>query len=82
MCHLTHIGAITLPYTVDTIVLQKCCGTTEKGLHLTLSVDNESGLAWLEEALVYAFAHSRPQLWAYLEAVMDDFLFEIELEAR
>ena len=52
MCHLTHIGAVTLPYTVDTIVLQKCCGTTEKGLHLTLSVDDESGLAWLEDALV------------------------------
>jgi hypothetical protein len=32
--------------------------------------------------LAYAFAHSRPGLWAYLEAVMEDVLFEIESEAR
>ena len=51
-------------------------------LHLTLSVDNEAGLAWLDDALAYAVAHSRPELWAYLEAVMDDVLFEMELEAR
>jgi hypothetical protein len=49
---------------------------------LTLSVDNEAGLAWLEDALAYAFSHSRPELRAYLEAVMDDVLFEMELEAR
>ena len=48
---------------------------------MTLSVDNEAGLAWLEDALAYAFSHSRPELWAYLEAVMDDVLFEMELEA-
>jgi hypothetical protein len=45
-------------------------------------VDNEAGLAWLEDALAYAFAHSRPELWAYLEVVMEDVLFEIESEAR
>ncbi len=49
---------------------------------MTLSVDNEAGLAWLEDALAYAFAHSRPELWTYLEAVMDDVVFEMELEAR
>jgi hypothetical protein len=82
MCHLTHIGAVTLPYTVNTTVLRESEGTTEKGLRLTLGVDNEAGLAWLEDALAYAFAHSRPGLWAYLEAVMDDVLFEMELETR
>jgi hypothetical protein len=41
-------------------------------LHLTLNVDNEAGLAWLEDALAYAFTHRRPELWAYLEAGMDD----------
>ena len=51
-------------------------------MHLALSVNTEAGLAWLDDALSYAFAHSRPQLWAYLEAVMDDVLFEMELEAR
>ncbi len=49
---------------------------------MTLSVDNEAGLAWLEDALAYAVAHSRPELWAYLKAVMDDVLFEMELETR
>ena len=47
---------------------------------MTLSVENEAGLAWLDDALTYAFVHSRPELWAYLEAVMDDVLFEMELE--
>jgi hypothetical protein len=49
---------------------------------LTLGVDNEAGLAWLEDALAYAVAQSRPVLWAYLEAVMDDVLFEREVEIR
>ena len=56
MCHLTHMGAITLPYTVKTTVLQECEGATEKGLRLTLSVNNEAGPAWLEDAVAYAFA--------------------------
>ena len=45
-------------------------------------MDNEAGLAWLDDALAYAFAHGRLELWAYLEAVMEDVLFEMELEAR
>ncbi len=56
--------------------------TTEQGLHLTFKADNDAGLAWLEDAFAYAFAHRRPVLWAYLEAVMDEVLFEMELEAR
>ena len=57
-------------------------GTTEQGSHLTAKANNDAGLAWLEDAFAYAFAHRRPVLWAYLEAVMDDVLFEMELEAR
>jgi hypothetical protein len=57
-------------------------GSTEQGLHLTAKAYNEVGLAWLEDAFAYAFAHRRPALWAYLEAVMDEVLFEMELEAR
>jgi hypothetical protein len=49
---------------------------------LTLSVDNEAALAWLEDALAYAFMQRRPELWAYLEAVIDEVLLEMELEAR
>ncbi len=82
MCHLTHMGAITLPYNVNTTVSQERWGTTEKGLRLTPSVDNDAVLAWLEDALAYAFAHSRPELWAYLKAVMEDVVFEMELQAR
>ena len=65
---------------MNTDVLKECWGTAEWGLHLTLSVDNEAGLAWLEHALAYAFANSGPELLAYLEAVMDEVLFEMELE--
>ncbi len=82
MCSITHGSAVTLPYTVNTIVLQEYWATTEQGLHLMLSVDNEAGLAWLDIALAYAYAHSRPELQAYLEAVKDDVLFEMELETR
>jgi hypothetical protein len=46
-----------------------------------IKVDNEACLLWLEDALAHALAHSRPELGAYLEAVMDDVLFELELSA-
>jgi hypothetical protein len=49
-------------------------------LHLVVSVDNEARLAWLEGALDYAFVQRKPELWAYLEAVLEEVLFEIELE--
>ena len=51
-------------------------------LHLMVSVDNEARLAWLVGALGYAFVQRKPELWAYLEAVMDEVLFEMELDAR
>jgi hypothetical protein len=47
-----------------------------------VSMDNEARLAWLEGALGYAFEQRKPELWAYLEAVMDEVLFEMELNAR
>ncbi len=47
-------------------------------LHLVVSEDNEARLAWLEGALGYAFVQRKPELWAYLEAVMDEVLFEVE----
>jgi hypothetical protein len=80
MCHLTHLGATTLP-TLQTLPCYRSAGVLRSRLHLTLDVDNEAGLAWLEDALAYAFTQRRPELWAYLEAVMDDVLFEMELSA-
>ena len=51
-------------------------------LHLMMSVDTDASLAWLEGALDYAFVQHKPELWAYLEAVLDEVLFEMELDAR
>ena len=50
----------------------------QRRLHLAVSEDNEARLAWLEGALYYAFVQRKPELRAYLEAVMDEVLFEIE----
>jgi hypothetical protein len=38
-----------------------------------------SEVTWLESAMRHAFTQGRPELWAYLEAVMDEVLFEMEL---
>jgi hypothetical protein len=45
----------------------------------TTGVDNEVCLGWLEDALKEAFEDSKPELWAYLEAVMEEVLFELEV---
>ena len=47
-------------------------------LHLMMSVDTDASLEWLEGALDYAFVQHKPELWAYLEAVLDEVLFEME----
>jgi hypothetical protein len=44
--------------------------------------DGYATLAWLEDALSQAFELRRPELWAYLEAVMDEVLFEMEMAER
>ena len=52
-------------------------------MDLAASAGNESvALAWLEEALDYAYAHGQMQTLAYLEAVMEDVVFAIEMTAR
>ena len=53
----------------------------QKRLHLMVSMDTEARLAWLEGALDYAFVQRKPELWAYLEAVLDEVLFEMDLDA-
>jgi hypothetical protein len=51
-------------------------------LDLAASVGNESvSLAWLEDALGYAYAHGQMQTLAYLEALMEDVVFEMEMAA-
>ena len=43
-----------------------------------MSVDNEACLAWLDDALRRAFEEGKTELWAYLEAVMEEVHFEME----
>jgi hypothetical protein len=45
----------------------------------TTGVSNEACLAWLEGSLREAFKDSKSQLWAYLEAVIEEVLFELEV---
>ena len=47
---------------------------------LAARVGNESvSLAWLEEALEHAYAHGQMKTLAYLEAVMEDVVFMMEM---
>jgi hypothetical protein len=49
-------------------------------LDLVTSVGNESvSLAWLEEALEHAYAHGQMKTLAYVEAVMEDVVFMMEM---
>jgi hypothetical protein len=49
-------------------------------LDIAASVGNESvALAWLEEALEHAYAHGQIKSLAYLEAVMEDVVFVMEM---
>jgi hypothetical protein len=51
-------------------------------LDLAVSVGDESvSLAWLEDALGYAYAHGQMQTLAYLEAIMEDVVFMLEMAA-
>ena len=47
------------------------------------SEGNESvSLAWLEDALEHASSHRQMQTLAYLEAIMEDVVFVMEMNAR
>ena len=49
-------------------------------MDLVTSVGNESvSLAWLEEALEHAYAHGQMKTLAYVEAVMEDVVFMMEM---
>lgn len=52
-------------------------------MYQMLTPDDESAtLAWLEDALGEAYAHSQMTTLAYLEAVMEDLVFEMEMIRR
>ena len=47
---------------------------------LAANVGNVSvSLAWLEEALEHAYAHGQMKTLAYVEAVMEDVVFMMEM---
>jgi hypothetical protein len=49
-------------------------------LDIAASGGNESvSLAWMEEALEHAYAHGQMQSLAYLEALMEDAVFVMEM---
>ena len=51
-------------------------------MDLAASLGNESvSLAWLEEALEHAYAHRQMKTLAYLEWVMEDVVFVMEMAA-
>jgi hypothetical protein len=45
-------------------------------------VDNDACMSWLGDALEHAYARGRLVLLAYLEAVMEDEVFEVEWSSR
>jgi hypothetical protein len=52
-------------------------------MHQMLTPDDENAtLAWLEDALGQAYAHGQMTTLAYLEAVMEDVVFVMEMTVR
>jgi hypothetical protein len=52
-------------------------------LDLAASLGNESmSMVWLEEALEHAYMRGQVKTLAYLEAVMEDVVFMMEMAAR
>jgi hypothetical protein len=52
-------------------------------LDLATRMGNESvAMAWLEDAMEHAYAHGQVETLAYLEAVMEDVVFEMEIAER
>lgn len=50
-------------------------------MHLPVNANYEITLTWLDAAMKHAYVRKQMQLLAYLEAVMEDLVFEMELDA-
>lgn len=71
----------TLLYNANTVVHGEFNGAAERSTKLVdLSVDNEAALVWLDGALDDAIARGQMVLISYLEAVLEDLVFEMELD--
>ena len=51
-------------------------------MHPAVGADGEITLVWLDAALEHAYVRGQMRLLAYLEAVIEDLVFELELGAR
>jgi hypothetical protein len=59
----------------------RCFG--REAMHETLTaVDEKATLTWLEGALGYASAHGEMKILAYLEALIEDVVFVMEMTDR
>ena len=80
------MSSLTLRYPSDMAVLtgvrsRRCFG--REVMHEMLIPDDEKAtLAWLEDALGQAYAHGQMTTLAYLEAVMEDAVFVMEMVRR
>jgi hypothetical protein len=54
----------------------------ENGGHTGLSMDNEACLAWLEGALQRLRPEGQKKVLGYLEAVLDEVVFEMKAAPR
>lgn len=67
---------------VLTVVRSRRCFGREP-MHQTFTHQHENAtVAWLDAALEHAYAHSKRFALAYLEAVIEDVVFEEEITAR
>ena len=80
------MSLLALRYPSDIAVLtgvrsHRCFG--REVMHQMLTPDDENAtLAWLEDALEQAYAHGEMTTLAYLEAVMEDVVFVMEMTVR
>ena len=80
------MSLLALRYPSDIAVLtgarsDRCFG--REAMHETLTPgDEKATLAWLEDALRYASAHREMNFLAYLEAIIEDVVFVMEMTNR
>jgi hypothetical protein len=80
------MSLFALRYPSDSTVLigvrsHRCFG--REAMHKTWTPgDEKATMAWLEDALRYASAHGEMKILAFLEALMEDVVFVMEMTDR
>ncbi len=77
----SHKSLLSLGYPSNSVVLTRCLG--REAVLLTEGTDtNAATQAWLMDALGDARKQSQTKLVDYLEEVLDDSVFEVEMASR